>query len=71
MRQLTTMNTVKQKELENKVIYITQEELDELNWGEETLLELEEVPGGWIIKQSRVAASKFLGFDNENSNSII
>ena len=53
--------------MNDKTIFLTEEELEDLGWDEKTLLELEQTSVGWIIKQSKVAASKFLGFrDNKD-----
>ena len=46
----------------SKVLTIGNWELKDLGWDEKILLELEHTDDGWIIKQSKVAASKFLGF---------
>ena len=42
-------------------IIIPQEIIEELEWDERILLELEFVNERWILKQSKVAASKFSG----------
>ena len=51
--------------MNDKTIFLTEEELEDLGWDEKTLLELEQTGVGWIIKQSKVAASKFLGFNDD------
>ena len=51
--------------MNDKTIFLTEEELEDLGWDEKTLLELEQTSVGWIIKQSKVAASKFLGFNDD------
>ena len=35
--------------------------IEELNWDERILLELEFVNDRWILKQSKVAAAKYMG----------
>ena len=52
--------------MNDKTLFLTEEELDDLGWDEKILLELEQIPAGWIIKQSKVAASRFLGFSDED-----
>tara|TARA_Y100001951_G_C11044199_1_gene131990 strand:+ start:102 stop:308 length:207 start_codon:yes stop_codon:yes gene_type:complete len=47
-------------------IIIPQEIIEELGWEERILLELEYTDDGWIIKQSKVAAVKFLGSQDDN-----
>ena len=51
--------------MSDKTIFLTEEELEHLGWDEKTLLELEQTSVGLIIKQSKVAASKFLGFRDD------
>ena len=55
----------------NGVIPVPDKVMKNLDWDEKTLLELEyaedgkERGPGWVIKQSKVAASKFLGFNDD------
>ena len=54
----------------NGVIPVPDKVMKNLDWDEKILLELEysedgkENGPGWVIKQSKVAAGKFLGFDD-------
>jgi hypothetical protein len=51
---------------EDGIIPVPDKVMKNLGWDEKILLELEHIDGGWIIKQSKVAASKFLGFGDED-----
>ena len=57
--------------IKDGVIPIPDKVMKKLNWDEKTLLEFEYVENGkengpgWVIKQSKVAASKFLGFNDD------
>ena len=44
-----------------KYIYLNKDELEELEWDEYRLLELEHDGVGWTIQQSKVAAAKVIG----------
>ena len=56
----------------NDVIPVPDKVMKNLDWDEKILLELEysedgkENGPGWVIKQSKVAAGKFLGFGDED-----
>ena len=52
----------KEQMLNDKILFVPDKVLENLGWDEKILLELEHTDDGWIIKQSKVAASKFLGF---------
>ena len=45
----------------SKVLSLTDEEFEDLEWEEKILLELEHDGIGWTIQQSKVAASKYIG----------
>ena len=55
----------------NGVIPVPDKVMKNLDWDEKILLELEysedgkENGPGWVIKQSKVATGKFLGFDDD------
>jgi len=53
---------MKEQMLNDKILFVPDKVLENLGWDEKILLELEHTDDGWIIKQSKVAASKFLGF---------
>jgi hypothetical protein len=59
--------------IKDGVIPIPDKVMKKLNWDEKTLLEFEYVENGkengpgWVIKQSKVAASKFLGFNYDEN----
>jgi bifunctional DNA-binding transcriptional regulator/antitoxin component of YhaV-PrlF toxin-antitoxin module len=53
---------MKEQMLNDKILFVPDKVLENLGWNEKILLELEHTDDGWIIKQSKVAASKFLGF---------
>ena len=44
-----------------RVLSLTDEEFEDLEWEEKILLELEHDGIGWTIQQSKVAASKYMG----------
>ena len=46
------------------VLSLTDEEFEDLDWEEQTLLELEYDGFGWTIQQSKVAAGKVRGGKN-------
>ena len=48
----------------SKVLSLTDEEFEDLDWEEQTLLELEYDGFGWTIQQSKVAAGKVIGGKN-------
>ena len=48
----------------SKVLSLTYEEFEDLDWEEQILLELEYDGFGWTIQQSKVAAGKFRGGKN-------
>ena len=58
--------------IKDGVIPVPDKVMKNLGWDEKTLLELEysedgkENGPGWVIKQSKVAAGKFLGFGDED-----
>jgi bifunctional DNA-binding transcriptional regulator/antitoxin component of YhaV-PrlF toxin-antitoxin module len=54
----------KEQMLNDKILFVPDKVLENLGWDEKILLELEHTDDGWIIKQSKVAASKFLGFSD-------
>ena len=45
----------------SKVLSLTDEEFEDLDWEEQILLELEYDGFGWTIQQSKVAAGKVIG----------
>ena len=45
----------------SKVLSLTDEEFEDLEWEEKILLELEHDGIGWTIQQSKVAACKYMG----------
>ena len=45
----------------SKVLSLTDEEFEDLDWEEQILLELEYDGFGWTIQQSKVAAAKVIG----------
>ena len=49
------------------VIPVPDKVMKNLGWDEKILLEFEHTDDGWIIKQSKVAASKFLGFSDDKN----
>ena len=53
---------MKEQMLNDKILFVPDKVLENLGWDEKILLELEHTDDGWIIKQSKAAASKFLGF---------
>ena len=58
--------------IRNGVIPVPDKVMKNLDWDDKILLELEystdgkENGPGWVIKQSKVAAGKFLGFGDED-----
>ena len=59
--------------IKNGVIPVPDKVMKNLDWDEKTLLEFEYTDDGgllgpgWIIKQSKVAAGKFLGFSDDKN----
>jgi len=45
----------------SKVLSLTDEEFEDLDWEEQILLELEHDGFGWTIQQSKAAAGKYMG----------
>jgi len=59
--------------IKDGVIPVPDKVMKKLDWDEKTLLEFEytengkENGPGWVIKQSKVAAGKFLGFSDDKN----